>query len=332
MLLYFAVNLIPLSGGLTVSNVVSLPAVLNSGAAAFATLLAVPAATVYAVNVTDIATGAFASVGSVRRQLGGVAGSKGVAVTYVVRLGKTPQQSAVLAISATLASPTLCAGALTAVVSTLSSATTLPASAFSASVPAASVAIANAPFSTAIGVTAPADAGSSTSSAGGIVGGILGAIALACAVWGARSHRKHGQCPCCRDRKKEVLMRRNLDFEAAEVAKALAEAEAALEAEAASAAQAAPTPVFKPARPPGAKTAIVKRLVDANAAAAAREAKAAAEIAELKRALSSAKKSDDVDADEVAELRRQLAAARAAAKGEVEVANPAVAFAPRPVA
>jgi len=82
---------------------------------------------------------------------------------------------------------------------------------------------------------------------------------------------------------------------------------------------------------PGAKTAIVKRLVDANAAAAAREAQAAAEIAELKRALSSAKKSDDVDADEVAELRRQLAAARAAAKNEVEVANPAVAFAPRPV-
>ena len=187
VLVYFAVNLVPLQGGLSVSNVVSIPAFLQSSAAAFAALISVPPSQVYAVNVTDLATGAFSSVGSIRRQLAG-AGSKGVAVTYVVRLGKTPTESAVANISAVLSSPTLAASTLRAVSAQLGAATQLGASAFAASVPAGGVVLANAPF--VLGNTIVVTAASSTDSSGtvgGTVGGIVAAIALACLVWGGRS-------------------------------------------------------------------------------------------------------------------------------------------------
>ena len=193
VLLYFAVNLVPLQGGLTVNNVASLPAFLRSSAASFAALINVPAAQVYAVNVSDLATGAFAVVGSVRRQLGASAGSNGVAVTYVVRLGKTPVQSDVANISAVLSSPTLAASTLRAVAVQLGAATQLGAAAYALAVPASGVALKNAPF--ALGATvivaSAAAADTSGTTGGAAAGGIVGAIALACCVWARRSYNKH---------------------------------------------------------------------------------------------------------------------------------------------
>jgi len=194
VLLYFSVSLVPLQGGLTVSNVVNLPAFLQSSAATFAALIRVPASQLYAVNVTDLATGAFTSVGSVRRQLGG-AGSKGVAVAYVARLGKTPTENEVTNISAVLSSPTLAGPTLRAVAAQLGAATQLSAAAFTVSVPAAGIVLANSPFvlggGTVVVAAAAADSGGST--VGGTVGGIVGAIALACTIWSVRSFRKHGE-------------------------------------------------------------------------------------------------------------------------------------------
>jgi hypothetical protein len=192
VLLYFSVSLVPLQGGLTVSNVVNLPAFLQSSAATFAALIRVPASQLYAVNVTDLATGAFTSVGSVRRQLGGAAGSKGVAVSYVVRLGKTPTEAQVTNISTVLSSPTLAAATLRAVTAQLGAATQLGAAAFAISVPASGVTLANSPFllgSTVVATAAAADNGSTAG--GAAAGGIIGAIALACIVWARRSYAKH---------------------------------------------------------------------------------------------------------------------------------------------
>ena len=83
----------PSGTSLTVGNLVGLPAFLSSSAATLAGLLRVPPANLYAVNVTDRATGSRTQVGLVRRQLAGGAGSGGVTITFVVRLGKTPVQS-----------------------------------------------------------------------------------------------------------------------------------------------------------------------------------------------------------------------------------------------
>ena len=227
VLVYFALNLVPLQGGLTVSNIVALPAFLQSSAAAFAALIRVPPSQVYAVNVsqpararrthssaplsplshlpslphlplneraqvTDLATGAFASVGSIRRQLGGSPGSQGVAVTFVVRLGKTPTQADVSNLTAVLASPTLAASTLRSITVQLGAATQLGAAAFALSVPAAGVKLTNAPFVLGVSVVAVSATADNSGAAGGAAaGGIIGAIALACCVWARRSYNKH---------------------------------------------------------------------------------------------------------------------------------------------
>ena len=319
VLLFFAVSLVPLQGGLTVSNVVALPAFLQSSAAAFAALINVPAPQVYAVNVSDAVTGAFTSVGTVRRLGGAGAGPKGIAVTYVARLGKTPTESTVNNITSILSSPTLSASTIRAVAASLCAATGLGAGAFSVSVPASGITLANSPFvlGTTVVVEASSSGGSGSASTGGIVGGILCALALACSVWAFRSWSKHGVLPCCRDRRRELLVRRSANSEAVEVTSALAEAERVLEheADAVAASAAAAAPGVAPALPrpaKGSKADVVKRLVAKAERDRAEKASAAAEVAQLRKQLAEAKKADDEG--EVAELRRQLASAKQAAQ------------------
>jgi hypothetical protein len=321
VLLYFSTNLVPLQGGLTVSNIVALPSFLQSSAATFAAFLGVPPTQLYAVNVTDLATGAFVPVGSVRRQLAGT-GSKGVAVTYVVRLGKTPTEAQVTNISAVLSSPTIAAATLKAVTAQLGAATQLGAAAFAVSVPAAGVTLANSPFvlGSTVVVAASGDGASGSSSTGGIVGGIICALALACGIWAGRSYSKHGVLPCCRDRKRETLTRKSELSEAAEVERALFEAESALERKAAAAAAASNSAVAlrvaaPPQRPTKSKSAVVKQLIEraeSSSVSEARAAKAEAELAALRAQLAAAKGDDDADAEELAALRAQLRAAKAA--------------------
>jgi hypothetical protein len=149
VLLYFGVDVVPTGTSLTVGNVAGLPAFLANSAASFAALLRVPPATLYAVNVTDLVTGRSQSVGVIRRRELGGAGSGGVSITYVVRLGKTPVQYTVINMTATLSSPALMAPVLKQVATALASAAGLPASLFSVSAPASELVLANAPFSIA---------------------------------------------------------------------------------------------------------------------------------------------------------------------------------------
>jgi len=350
VVVFFAVNLAPLLGSLTVANVVALPAFLQSSAASFAALIGVPPAQLYAVNITDLATGAFVPVGSVRRQLAG-AGSQGVAVTYVVRLGKTPTEKAVVNITAVLASPATIAPVLRAVTAQLGAATQLGAAAFTVAVPASSIAIANAGFTVSgpTVVTDAAAAGGSSSNVGGAAGGAAGGIAaLFLGVWVWRSYSKHKTLPCCRDRRSELLSK-------SEVSRAIAEAEAVLEKEPA----AAPSPGLAPARPKGPKggaqqqqqsALIVRKLAQESAAAkaevlalrkqlaAAKQAEAGAPPPDAQRAAAKPD-DDDLDAAELAQIKAQLRAAKAAAKAakaaapapEAAVTVNPIAFAPRPV-
>jgi len=293
ILVFFGVVLTPLTGSLTVSNVAALPpGFLQTSAGAFAALLGVPPASLYATNLTDVATGASLQVGSVRRQLAGL-GSLGVRVTFVARLGKTPTQAKVQNISAILASTAACAGALRTVVNALGAATMLGAAAYSAAVPASSIAVANAPFALNAATAAASSDSSGSSAVGGTVGGIVAAIALACAVWGARSYAKHGVCPCCRNRRREVLVGRQREAEHVEVRSALEEAERALEAEeAAQSRKAAASAATATAAPSGAgkgKGEVVKRLVEKARSERLERERAEQEIAELRRQLSSAR-------------------------------------------
>ena len=332
VLVYFSVNLVPLQGGLTVANVAGLRPFLTSSAASFAALISVPPAQVYAVNVSDIATGASTQVGSIRRQLAG-AGSLGVAVTYVVRLGKTPRESDVVNISAVLASPTLAASTLRAVAAQLGAATTLGAAAFAVSVPPASVTLANAPFTVGgetvvvASAASAAGAGSVGAAAGGAAGGIA---AIFLAVWIWRSYSKHKTLPCCRDRRSELLSKN-------EVSRAIAEAEAVLDANAGAASPG--VAAAKPKGPkPGAQSALIVRKLAQESAAAK------AEVLALRKQIAAAKSGEaPADADEMKELRRQLAAARAQASAQATQPAPGgdapaatlnpivVSFAPRPV-
>jgi hypothetical protein len=339
VVIFFGVTISSSLGPVQATFVASQPGFLAQSAAAFAHTLNQPTSDVYAMNVTDVATGAVVQVGSLRRVLVGSPGSQGVTITYVVRLGKTPTQAELLNVSATLASPSALKGALAATTASLAAASSIDARAFSAAVPAASISVSNSPYSLTPIVVSSASSGDSGSATGGIVGGILAALALACAVWGMRSYSKHGKCPCCRDRRKELVYRREEKADQELVASAIAEAEAALEVTAPAEAAAGPAKptMARPTKPKpkGSDAAFVVRKL------AQKSAAADAEIAALRKQLASAKQNDDVDKDEVAELRRQLAAAKAAAAaappaaavadGAVAVANPVAAFAPMPV-
>jgi len=333
VLISFSFTITPAAQGVSLQprDLAGSASVINSICFNFAQLLQLPQAQVSVANFTDIATGAVVAASQVPRvrRLAAAAGSLGVSVSVVVALGKTPTElqtvnlNAALSAAGSPAMVTLQASITQAVASNARG----PASAFATGAPAA-VSFIGSPFISSATVVSDSGSSNAAPAAGGAAaGGIVGAFLLACAFWSYRSFSKHGKLPCFRDRKSEILSRRNDAYEAAEVAKALSEAENALNASGPE--SPASAPVFRPARPASAsKTAVVKRLVDVNAELAAREAKAAAEVAALKQQLAQAKKADDVDAGEVAELRRQLAAARAAAAApEVRVANPA-AFAP----
>ena len=188
VLLYFGVAVVPTGTTLTVGNVAGLQAFLASSAATFAGLLRVPPANVYAVNVTDRVTGAHTQVGVIRRRELAGAGTGGVSITYVVRLGKTPVQFTVQNMTATLSSPAAMAPALQSVAVALAQASGLPASYFAVSAPASELLLANAPFSIAEPSAAAAAAAASSGNVGGAVGGaIVGIIALSCAIWAYRS-------------------------------------------------------------------------------------------------------------------------------------------------
>jgi len=321
VVVYFNMTIVSSQGPVTASYVASSAGAtfLRESAAAFARTLVVPAANVYAVTVTDVATGQAFQVGSLRRALAG-AGSLGAAVTFVVRLGKTPTQTQVLNISNTLSSPAAISGALTASASSFAAATGVDVRGLSAVVPPRSVSVANAPFSlTAPAAAAASGADSGASSTGGIVGGIIAALALACAIWGARSYAKHGKLPCFRDRRKEIFYRREEKAEQDLVASAIAEAEAALEvAHAGADAASKPAVVARPSKPKpkGADAAlVVRKLSQKSAAAEAAAAAAVAEVAELKRQLAAAQQG----------TAPRRAAFEPTEAGETETANPAFA-------
>jgi membrane associated rhomboid family serine protease len=172
------------------------------------------------LQVTDRATGQFVQTGVIRRLATAAAGSLGVSVTYVLRLGKTPLEFLVENYTATLSSATLMAPILAKVSQLLVSVTGLPASAFSVSAPSSELLLVNAPFSMAqpSAAVAAAVTVNSAGTVGGTVGGIVCAAALACAVWARRSYQKHKKLPCCRDRKTEVRRLTEMRIKAAEAA------------------------------------------------------------------------------------------------------------------
>jgi hypothetical protein len=201
VLLFFSIDLIPTGTTLRPTDLSSQTAFLARAASSFAALIGVPAASVYATNITDRATGSSVTLRAVRRaQAPAAAGSLGVTLSFVVRLGKTPTQASVANMSAVLSSSAASAAISSVATGFCSSAglSTCPIAAkFNA------VVLQYAPFSIA------SDAGSSSSSAssssGSATGAIVGvAIAVAFAavgVWSYRSYAKHGKLPCLRDRK-----------------------------------------------------------------------------------------------------------------------------------
>jgi hypothetical protein len=284
----------------------------------YATLLSVPPSLVSVTNFTDVATGQVvaptpAARARRRRNLAGAPGSQGVAVSVVVALGKTPteQQTINLQGALTASSAAPMQALLGSITQSVANALRTPASAFRTSAPAA-VNFVGSPFIAASTTVITAAANDAPATGGAAAGGVVGAILLACTLWAYRSFSKHGQLPCCRDRKREALVKKSSTAEAIEVSNALAEAEKAL-----GDTQQAPAAFGGGA---SSKALVVKRLVekaarDSEKAKATEEAAkaAAAEIAALRAQLAAAKKADDVDADEVAQLRAQLKAAKAVA-------------------
>jgi len=303
----------------------------------YAQLLAVPAALVSVANFTDLATGAVVAATPVAnaRLLGaGAPGSRGVSVSVVVALGKTPTEQQTLNMQSALAAPmpTL----LASISQSVASALRVPASAFSTSAPAA-VTFVGSPFVAASTVVVAAEANSAPATGGAAAGGIVGAILLACGLWAYRSYAKHGKLPCCRDRAREALVKKSSASETVEITSAIAEAEKALGGVSVDE-QAAAAARFGGggggAAAASKKALVVKRLVekaarDSEKARLTEEAAkaAAAEIAALRAQLAAAKASDD--ASEVAQLRAQLREAKTQRAAEVEARS---SFVPQGVA
>jgi hypothetical protein len=165
----------------------------------------------------------------------------------------------------------------------LAVATSMPASYFAVGAPAA-VNFANSPFIASTTISAAAATNSAPATGGAAAGGVVGAILLACALWGYRSYAKHGQCPCCRDRSREVVRKRAADTESIEINSALADAERVL---AAGGGAAVPTsPSEKGGAGASSKAIVVRRLLEKSARDAAA---AAAEMAALKKELNETK-------------------------------------------
>ena len=331
VLLFFGVDLIPVGTSFTPSQLAVQPAIpgaLARAAASFAALLDVAPANVYAVNISDRATGAWTSAGlrpvRIRRlQASPSKAPGGVTVTFVVRLGKVPTQASVMNMSAVLASPAA-NGALGVCASAVATAMGLTANSIVASTN--SVALQYAPFSIAAGggTTTIAGATTTTLSPGGIIGAAIGAVVvsvgLAIGIWARRSYAKHGKLPWTRNRKLELFARKSREAEVYEVESALAEAEKALEArEAAKFGGGTAGPKVKVKSK--SKRDVIKALVESEAEAKRVaeekdvEAKRVAEekereVAALRAQLKESKKQEDND-DEVAALKKQLADAKA---------------------
>ena len=318
VLLYFAIDIVPLNTALPISYITSnVPGLYSQASVLFANLLGQPLSSVYATNISDLATGAFVPQGAIRRlgdsrALAPASGSQGVAITFVVRLGKTPQQAAVANMSTVLS--TLVGGPLTSISAILASVTSLPASDFVVSVNLNSIVLLNAPFSLSGGGSS-----SSTTSSGNVGGaaggGIAAAIVLVIGIWSWRSYAKHGKLPCCRDRRRESLVRHSIKEETIEVSSAIAEAEKALQRDSQAQAGAALYGGRKPN-----KALIVQRLVEKAAREEVKAAKAAAE-ANLLREAAKARKVQDLDElteEELEELQRKKAAKKAAKRAAAE--------------
>ena len=212
---------------ITPNNVHTQQGFLASAGAQFAALFGLSPSLVYATNITDRATGTFVAEKAVRRAA--AAGSLGVTITFVIRLGKTPTEAFAGNITSTLSALTPKSPIFGALASSFASAVSLPASAFKFSVDPATVVLANAGFT----FNGPAGAASASSGSGGSGGGIgagvgvgVGALfVIVLAFWSYRSYRKSGKLPCMRDRANEL-------FRAQEKATAEAMARLAKEAEA----------------------------------------------------------------------------------------------------
>jgi len=317
VLITFAFTIAAAGGGsLQPRDLAGSASVINSICFNYAQLLQVPQAQVSVANFTDIATGAVVAASQVPRvrRLAAAAGSQGVSVSVVVALGKTPTEQRTVDLNAALGSagsPAMVA-LQASITQAVASNARAPASAFSTGAPA-SVSFVGSPFiSSAVVVAAAGSSASAAPAAGGAAaGGIVGAVLLACAVWSYRSWSKHGELPCCRNRKREELFKKASAAESVEVTSAIAEAENALGGAAAG-----------PGMGGSSKALIVKRLVEkaARDAAKAKEAEAsAAEVVKLREELAKAKRGED--ADEIAELRAQLRAAKAA-QAEAAAAAP----------
>ena len=231
------------SGGalLTAASIAASASTLAQISTSFSTLLAVPSASVAVTGVTDIASGATfffaaaASTHSARLLRSGAgaralaaAGSLGVSVNVSVDLGATPPSATVLAQQraalAALAVPgTSSAAFFGPIVVKAAAAAGISASAISTSVQASSI-------TTVAAFAVPQPAAASASGGGGgagpAAGGASGGIrVLVIGVWSFRSYRKHGTCPCFRDRKKEESERKRkaMELAVAELARRQAE-------------------------------------------------------------------------------------------------------------
>jgi hypothetical protein len=311
--LSFSFSITPASGGfLRPADIAGSASVITAITTSYAQLLGVAPRLVTVANFTDVASGAVVAatpVPSVRRLSGAAAGSLGVRVSVVVALGKTPTEQQTISFQSALTSagsPPLLAlqGTITQAVASV---LRVPASAFSTSAPA-TVNFVGSPFiANSDTATAPAAANAAPVAGGAAAGGIVGAILLACGVWASRSYAKHGVLPCCRDRRRELFVKKANMAESVEVTSAIAEAERALADEGGSG---------------GAGKAVVVRKLVEKAARDAQKAKAVEdEVAKLRAELAAAKKGDQ-DQDEIALLKAQLREAKAAAAAQQRSAYP----------
>ena len=214
ILLTYSFSIVPsglVATGLSLATAAVSMQVTSAIDSAFTTLLTGPLLTVSAMNVrvtnvSDLATGAMSLPVSGRR-LGAstpLPGSGGFHFTVVIGLGKTPTETAVLAMQSTLAAQTPSSAVFTNIIATLGQLSGLSAVALTA-VPGPLATLVNAPFNIVVASTTTSTSSASTAGvAGAAGGGAAGAIIVVLIVtWLAYSYSKHGALPCCRDYARE---------------------------------------------------------------------------------------------------------------------------------
>ena len=186
VVLSFAFAIAPAAAGaLKPSDLAGQASVVAAITSGYAQLLSVSPSLVTVANFTDVATGAVVAATPLphARRLLGAPGSKGVSVSVIVALGKTPTQAETISLQTTLASasPRL-ASLQTAITASVASALQMPASAFVTSAPAAVNFVGSPYIASSTTIIAAAD-NSAPATGGAAVGGVIGAVLLACAVW-----------------------------------------------------------------------------------------------------------------------------------------------------